>query len=195
MNNMNNMNNNNMNMNMNINMNNMNINNSSNNSSNNTDGFVHVNNNNNDGKYDPSAESEQVANGGMRDDLKNNDDDSKKVEKCEAFKPHKPKQPGLRANVFVSKDCTRDLAEHIVEEDWGNDKGMLYKYLDYIFRCQIFDEQVKKIKYSNGDPQEIVVFHTGLQRRDDHNFLYFVLKANDPEKRNAEQRWRVPAGN
>eukprot|EP01084_Bolivina_argentea_P057019 104253_1 len=114
---------------------------------------------------------------------------------CEPFKPHKAKQPGLRANVFVSKECTKDLSEYIVEENWGTDNGMLYKYLDYIFRCQIFDEQVKKITLSKIKKEEIVIFHTGLQRRTDHNFLYFVLKQNDPEKRNAEQRWRVPAGN
>eukprot|EP01084_Bolivina_argentea_P036102 66824_1 len=114
------------------------------------------------------------------------------VEKCEPFNVHKPKQPGLRANVFVSKDCTRDLAAYIVDENWGHEYGMLYKYLDYIFRCQIFDKQVKKIKYINNN--EIVLFHTGLQRKTDHNFLYFVLKPNDADKRNAEQRWRVPAG-
>lgn len=139
-------------------------------------------------KYDddPSQEIEQDANG------VNNNDNRKRVIACTPFQPHKPKQPGLRANVFVSKDCTRDLSEHIVEENWGNEHGMLYKYLDYIFRCQIFDKQVKKITYSTSE--EIVVFHTGLQRRHDHEFLYFVLKSNDPEKRNAEQRWRVPAG-
>ena len=118
--------------------------------------------------------------------------EQKYVTECIPFNPHRPKQPGLRANVFVSKDCTRDLSEHIVEENWGPEHGMLYKYLDYIFRCQIFDKQVKKITYS--DNEEIVVFHTGLQRRNDHNFLYFVLKTNDPDKKNAEQKWRVPAG-
>jgi len=151
----------------------------------------------------PQLEAEEAANGRINNNNNNNgrflnqaelktNEDEKAVIACEPFKPHKPKQPGLRANVFVSKDCTRDLAEHIVEESWGSEYGMLYKYLDYIFRCQIFDQQVKKITYSTSD--EIVVFHTGLQRRDDHNFLYFVLKPNDHEKRNAEQRWRVPAG-
>ena len=75
------------------------------------------------------------------------------VIKYETFKPHKPKNPGLRANVFVSKDCTRDLAEHIVEENWGADNGMLYKYLDYIFRCQVFDDQVHSL-YTHTAPQQ-----------------------------------------
>ncbi len=39
---------------------------------------------------------------------------------------------------------------------------------DFIFRCQIFDEQVKKITTLNGE--EIVIFHKGLQRTD-HNLL------------------------
>eukprot|EP01083_Nonionella_stella_P179128 634940_1 len=110
---------------------------------------------------------------------------------CEPFKPSKRKQPGLRTNVFVSKEATRDLAEHIEDEDWGTNNGKLYKYLDYIFRCQIFDEQVKKITFSN--KEEIVLFHTGLQRRRDLEFVYFALKPNDAHKR-ATQQWRVPVG-
>merc|ERR1719334_226913 len=126
----------------------------------------------------------------------------RRIKECGVFKCHKPKQPGLRANVFVSKDCTRDLAGHIVEEKWGNDFGMLYKYLDYIFRCQIFEEQVKQITFhypsaaeeERTKPEPVVIFHTGLQRRGDHEFLYFVLKPNDVDKRSvAEQKWRVPA--
>merc|ERR1719334_1778437 len=126
----------------------------------------------------------------------------RRIKECGVFKCHKPKQPGLRANVFVSKDCTRDLAGHIVEEKWGNDFGMLYKYLDYIFRCQIFEKQVKQITFhypsaaeeERTRPEPVVIFHTGLQRRGDHEFLYFVLKPNDVDKRSvAEQKWRVPA--
>jgi len=132
-------------------------------------------------------------------ELKDTDDP---VIACVAFEPHKPKQPGLRANVYVSKECTRDLAEHIVEEVWGVEYGMLYKYLDYIFRCQVFDGHVKRITFNHNhnhnhhqnNIREIVVFHSGLQRRSDHEFLYFVLCANDTDKRNAEQKWRVPAG-
>ena len=71
----------------------------------------------------------------------------RRIKSCVTFECHKPKQPGLRANVFVSKDCTRDLAKYIVHEEWGNDYGMLYKYLDYIFRCQIFEHAVKMITY------------------------------------------------
>jgi len=127
----------------------------------------------------------------------------RRIKECVPFKCHKPKQPGLRANVFVSKECTRDLAKHIVDEQWGNDYGMLYKYLDYIFRCQIFEDEVKQVTYhypsavqaEESKEEHVVIFHTGLQRRHDHEFLFFVLKPNDADKqRVAEQRWRVPAG-
>jgi len=125
----------------------------------------------------------------------------RKIKECVPFQCHKPKQPGLRANVFVSKECTRELARHIVEEQWGNDFGMLYKYLDYIFRCQIFEHEVKMVTYhypqavqpDDSLEEKVVIFHTGLQRRCDHEFLFFVLTPNDAEKRQAEQRWRVPA--
>ena len=105
----------------------------------------------------------------------------------------KKKQPGLRANVFVSKECTQLLAEYIVDEYWGKEQGMLYKYLDYIFRCQIFDNQVKKITYklSENNTQDILIFHTGLQRRTDIEFLYLILVENDADKRHAEQKWYV----
>eukprot|EP01084_Bolivina_argentea_P265298 449635_1 len=69
-----------------------------------------------------------------------------------AIKPFNPllqneyptKKLSLREHVFISKECTRKLSEYVVKEDWGNNNeyGLLYKYLDYIFRCQIFSNQV-----------------------------------------------------
>ena len=136
------------------------------NNTNNNDSFIIVNNNNppsqsqpkpnpmTEQKYDPSTEAEQIANGG-HNELKHDDDDCKKVITCKKFEPHKVKQPGLRANVFVSKDCTRDLSEHIVEENWGMNMNVI-KYLDYIF----YVKHLTQVKNWLSTREEIVVFHT-----------------------------------
>jgi len=56
--------------------------------------------------------------------------------------------PNLRHHVFISKETTRVLSSYIIEEPWGHDQNMLYKYLDYIWRCQLFDRQVKKFTFT-----------------------------------------------
>ena len=67
--------------------------------------------------------------------------------KIEPFAPKLTAQkPSLRDFCFISKDCTKRLADYIVNESWGGyDYGLLYKYLDYIFRCQLFRNQVIQI--------------------------------------------------
>lgn len=115
-----------------------------------------------------------------------------KVSHFNAYELSAKKQPGLRANVYVSKSCTKELSEYIVDEEWGSEYGQLYKYLDYIFRCQIFEKKVRYVLYNNRD--EIIIFHTGLQRRSDTEFLYLFAVKNDAEKQNAQQEWRVPEG-
>jgi len=107
---------------------------------------------------------------------------------CPPLRHHpSPKKPSLREHIFISKDCTKRLADYIVNENWGcNEYGLLYKYLDYIFRCQLFKKQVIQID------NQYLMFHTGLQRRSDSEFLYALLI---PNKKYVAQKWRVGFGN
>lgn len=107
-----------------------------------------------------------------------------------SIEAYEAKDPSMRNNAFVSEQSIRDLTQYIVEEHWGGDNHLLFNYLNSIFRCQMLDHQVKKITYSNGD--EIVVFHSGLQRRKDCEFLLVVLRQNEQGKK---QKWRMAAGN
>eukprot|EP00484_Ammonia_sp_Unknown_P029440 CAMPEP_0197033316 /NCGR_PEP_ID=MMETSP1384-20130603/11758_1 /TAXON_ID=29189 /ORGANISM="Ammonia sp." /LENGTH=448 /DNA_ID=CAMNT_0042463107 /DNA_START=41 /DNA_END=1387 /DNA_ORIENTATION=- len=106
----------------------------------------------------------------------------------------------LKDCVFMSKDCTSRLAKYIVKEYWGREYSLLFKYLDYIFRCQTFSKQTKKIvHFEHGRSHkatEFLVFHTGLQRRSDSKLLYAVLIPNTvsgAKKKNAPW-WRVQFG-
>ena len=96
----------------------------------------------------------------------------------------------IREHIFISKDCTKHLSDYIVYENWGCNEcecGLLYKYLDYIFRCQLFNKQVIQID------NQYLMFHTRLQRRSDSEFLYALLIPN--KKKVYTQKWRVPVGN
>jgi len=121
--------------------------------------------------------------------MANNNNNKDKIE-IVSIEPYQGKEASIRANAFVSKQSTQDLADYVVEEYWGKGNLLLFKYLDYIFRCQMFDNQVKKVTYSNGD--EITVFHSGLQRREDYEFLFLILRKNEQEKK---QKWRMTEGN
>lgn len=107
----------------------------------------------------------------------------------------------LKDHIFISKDCTYRLSQHIVQENWGKQCSLLYKYLDYIFRCQCFKGEVLELharghghhqKQRSKKRQELLVFHSGLQRRADNAFLYVLLVPNSISKL---QRWRVQFGN
>merc|ERR1711933_95387 len=95
----------------------------------------------------------------------------------------------MKDHVFISKECTRKLGLYIVRENWDYQCGLLYNYLDYIFRCQVFQRQIIKID-DNG--KQSLVFHSGLQRRSDHQLLYVLLI---PNKKDVTQKWRVSFGN
>eukprot|EP01084_Bolivina_argentea_P076666 138975_1 len=95
------------------------------------------------------------------------------------------KNPSLREHIFISKQCTKLLSEYIVHEHWGHQHGLLYKYLDYIFRCQLFKHQVIQID------NQYLMFHTGLQRRCDSEFVCALLI---PNKKHVQQNWRVGFG-
>ena len=92
----------------------------------------------------------------------------------------------LKNFVFISKDCTYRLSEYIVPEEWGKECGLLYKYIDYIFRCQAFKRQI--IIVHGG---KYLIFHSGLQRRSDKQLLYVLLVPNQKYK---AQKWRVQFG-
>eukprot|EP01083_Nonionella_stella_P066949 176719_1 len=92
----------------------------------------------------------------------------------------------IKNYVFISKDCTARLSSYIVCEEWGRDCGLLYKYLDYIFRCQAFAQQIVTID------NKYLIFHSGLQRRSDKQLLYALLIRN---KKFVAQKWRVSFGN
>eukprot|EP01083_Nonionella_stella_P075926 206654_1 len=111
------------------------------------------------------------------------------------YKPDNYAKSELKDHVFISKDCTYRLGQYVVKENWGKDGVLLYKYLDYIFRCQLFDEQIKRMQ-DTSTRGEFLVFHTGLQRRSDHQYLYVLLYPNFISKSHKNrQKWRVQFGN
>ena len=100
--------------------------------------------------------------------------------------------PNLRYHVFISKETTAELSGFVVSEWWGAENGFLYKYLDYVWRCQLFDGEIKKIWRRN---EEKLVFHSGLQRRSDGEFVYLLLIRNDADSgKRVDQKWRVALG-
>jgi len=71
---------------------------------------------------------------------------------------------------------------------------MLYKYLDYIWRCQLIDHEIKKF-YFNGKPK--LLFNTGLYRKNDLKIVYLLLIENDAYFKNKKAdcpKWRVAFG-
>jgi len=101
--------------------------------------------------------------------------------------------PNLKYHVFVSKETTKDLGSYIKYERWGNDNGILYKYLDYTWRCQLIDGNVK-LFYHNNEPK--LVFHTGLKtKRDDDLYLLLIENLYNKTKKCVKQKWRVAFGN
>jgi len=98
----------------------------------------------------------------------------------------------LKDYVFISKDCTYRLGQYVVKENWGREYSLLYKYLDYIFRCQSFSNQIIEVSHhKNGLKTQFLIFHSGLQRRSDNKFLYVLLIPNSISK---QQGWRVQFG-
>eukprot|EP00485_Elphidium_margaritaceum_P006561 CAMPEP_0202689668 /NCGR_PEP_ID=MMETSP1385-20130828/4866_1 /ASSEMBLY_ACC=CAM_ASM_000861 /TAXON_ID=933848 /ORGANISM="Elphidium margaritaceum" /LENGTH=490 /DNA_ID=CAMNT_0049344831 /DNA_START=89 /DNA_END=1561 /DNA_ORIENTATION=+ len=96
----------------------------------------------------------------------------------------------LKDYVFISKDCTQKLAQHICRENWGKTYALLYKYLDYIFRCQAFGHQIIEIQHTQIS-KRYLCFNTGLQRRSDNLTLYGLFIPNNIAN---SQPWRVPFG-
>jgi hypothetical protein len=107
------------------------------------------------------------------------------------FKHEHDSRLQLKNYVFISKDCTYRLGQYIVKENWGKQCSLLYKYLDYIFRCQSFGKQMIEVRHSTDKRHEFLIFNTGLQRRSDNHALYALLTPNNIPK---IQKWRVPFG-
>merc|ERR1712154_681491 len=105
----------------------------------------------------------------------------------------------LKDHVFISKDCTYQLSQYIVPENWGRDNVLLYKYLDYIYRCQSFNDQILEINHfdtQNSRKIYFLIFHTGLQRRCDGQYLFLILVPNSINKTHKnKQKFRVNFGN
>eukprot|EP00484_Ammonia_sp_Unknown_P016457 CAMPEP_0197032686 /NCGR_PEP_ID=MMETSP1384-20130603/11300_1 /TAXON_ID=29189 /ORGANISM="Ammonia sp." /LENGTH=422 /DNA_ID=CAMNT_0042462383 /DNA_START=60 /DNA_END=1328 /DNA_ORIENTATION=- len=108
------------------------------------------------------------------------------------FTPESNEKLQLKDHIFISKDCTYRLGQYVVKENWGKQCSLLYKYLDYIFRCQVFGRQIVEIHHRSNKKVSYLVFHSGLQRRTDNQFLYVVLIKNSISKL---QDWRVAFGN
>ena len=98
-------------------------------------------------------------------------------------------------NRLLSKD--KAFKQYILKENWGKDNVLLYKYIDYIFRCQSFARRIIQInRDDNGRTAQYLVFHTGLKRRSDGQYLFCLLAPNTvSEGRRYAQKWRVSFGN
>mmetsp|Transcript_101872 Transcript_101872/g.124671 ORF Transcript_101872/g.124671 Transcript_101872/m.124671 type:complete len:382 (+) Transcript_101872:91-1236(+) len=98
----------------------------------------------------------------------------------------------MKFHVFISKQTTASFADFVEKESWGQSNILLYKYLDYMWRLQIIDKQVKIFYHNN---EERLVFNTGLYKRYTNEEVYLYLIPNqkfliDPE---IKQKWRVCA--
>lgn len=119
-----------------------------------------------------------------------NDSPIYKPAKISLFEPGPEVKLQLKDYVFISKDCTNKLAQYLVKEEWGKSHALLYKYLDYIFRCQSFGKQSVVIQHCQ-TPKKFLLFNSGLQRRCDNKTLYALLIPNNIPN---SQPWRVPFG-
>jgi len=112
--------------------------------------------------------------------------------KCESFKVNSPKLPHLKQHIYISKEATFALAKYIKYENWGRNNWRLYNYLDYMWRLQLIDNNVKIFKYKD---QQRLVFNTGLYSRNKNKIVYLVLVQNILSCNNYErkciQEWRV----
>jgi hypothetical protein len=96
--------------------------------------------------------------------------------------------------LYLSDKCTFDLAYYITShermffriDDGGKRRrcSSLYKYLQCIFKCQMYGREVRHVTYYQPNPNRagnnnnILVFHTNLQRDCDGEQLYFVAIKN-----------------
>ena len=104
---------------------------------------------------------------------------------------NKSKLPNIKYHVFISKQATSELANYVIKENWGKDNSRLYNYLDYMWRLQLIDKMVKLFKYNNTSR---IVFHTGLNARNNNEPVYLCLEQNNlycNGFKRVTQDWRV----
>mmetsp|Transcript_49851 Transcript_49851/g.61216 ORF Transcript_49851/g.61216 Transcript_49851/m.61216 type:complete len:450 (+) Transcript_49851:62-1411(+) len=111
---------------------------------------------------------------------------------CKSFMIDGECLPDMKYHVFISKQSTKCLSELIESEFWGKDNILLYKYLDYIWRFQLIDKQIKLYTYNN---ERRLVFYTGLYGKNNGKPVYLSLIPNKPNKnRKKVQPWRIAFG-
>ena len=108
--------------------------------------------------------------------------------------------------VFVAMHTTRQLAWYTMSESWGDKNSLLFKYLDYTFRCAAFRDEVYAFDIDSDHHQhhqhpsssdlssmdERLVFNTGLLSRKKGECIYLILTPN--AKKSVAQQWRVEYG-
>ncbi len=108
-------------------------------------------------------------------DINNNNNNNNNVALIRIFQPENKCKLQLKDHIFISKDVTYRLGQYIVKENWSKQCSLLYKYLDYIFRCQCFNQQIIEIYHQKNKKIQYLLWHTGLQRRSDNQFLYCMF--------------------
>lgn len=96
----------------------------------------------------------------------------------------------MKYHIFVAKKTTKSIAKNIIAENWGKCNGLLYKYLDYIWRFQLIEKQVKQFYYNN---QIRLLFHSGLYTRETKQPAYIMLVRNSMNFQ--EKKWRIKSIN
>jgi len=99
--------------------------------------------------------------------------------------------PDIKNHVFIPMQVTKILSELITNECWGHNNVLLYKYLDYIWRFQLIEEQIKLYRYQN---EKRLVFNTGLRNKFNNKYVYLGLVSNKLKAKKGSQAWRVHAG-
>ena len=87
-------------------------------------------------------------------------------------------------NVFISKECTQDLIEHIDEQYDSTER--LYYRMDYTVGMQIVDGETVHFKMADEDQKNMTLIHMDLHRGGEA--LYAVIVPN-PHK--SKQKWKV----
>jgi len=107
------------------------------------------------------------------------------------------KLTNLQYNVFISKQSTQEICDYICDENWGKCNILLYKYLDYMWRLNIINNNIIEFKYNK---EKRLIFNTGLYTKRMNEILYLCLVPNTiytkfGKNRKPTQSWKVTLGN
>ena len=81
----------------------------------------------------------------------------------------------IRNYVFIPKKLTEKLVEYIEKENWDENNKQLFTYLDYNFRIQLMNKQLKIIEKKG---KQKLIFNTGLFKRTNNEQLFMVCDKN-----------------